>query len=218
MSIKIEIEAANGADARQQMLDLLGVTGTTVVQLPVVFEKKATEGATIVPLVNNVEPAKEETVNDEPKPEQNKRSRRTKAEIEAEKAALEANTGSEEPPASTENTAPVEEQSDMDETLLQDNKEQVEGHNDFEAFLKANPGEIEKQVEKFFSEPVEFQSVVSRDFMRGAAIVLGRKGKRDAVKEVMGNSSFSAQPGKEQVTDEQLNGILAKFVEIYQSI
>lgn len=116
MSINITIEAANGADARQQMLDLLGIkTGSPALvatinseDLKVALDRttKSME-AVIVPLSQTDEAASTEEA---PKPEQTTRKRRSKAEIEAE--ALAKNTGTEEPPASEatveEETAPEE--------------------------------------------------------------------------------------------------------------
>jgi hypothetical protein len=108
--IKIEINAENGADARKELIDLLGLsTQTTWIGVdPAVpgkdFSVKTTIEAGGVTNVERIEETAEQPAAEE------KKKRRTKAEIEAEKAALAANTGSEEPPASAETTsAPVEE-------------------------------------------------------------------------------------------------------------
>lgn len=106
--IKIEFEAATGADLRKEMLDLLGLTGGEIVH------KHIIEGHGLE-LEGNVEETTEASSTEQPKvvetskPEQATRKRRSKAEIEAEAAALAANTGSEEPPASTENATTPEE-------------------------------------------------------------------------------------------------------------
>lgn len=116
--IKIEINAENGADARKELIDLLGLNGELKAyiggtDLKVTTERLAHSVAMVLPdgdkLAENAV-ITEVLTGDQPAEE--KKKRRTKAEIEAEKAALAANTGSEEPPASAETTAaPVEEKS-----------------------------------------------------------------------------------------------------------
>lgn len=102
--IKIEINAENGADARKELIDLLGLsTQTTWIGVDSAvpgkdFSVKTTIEAGEVTNVERIEETAEQPAAEE------KKKRRTKAEIEAEKAALAANTGSEEPPASAENT------------------------------------------------------------------------------------------------------------------
>ena len=97
--IKIEINAENGADARKELIDLLGFNtaelkayiGGTEMQIALdrtkaVVNELGKEGFTVTDGgTSAIEIVKEE---------ETKKKRRTKAEIEAEKA----NTGSEEPP------------------------------------------------------------------------------------------------------------------------
>lgn len=101
MSIVITVNAENGADARKELIDLLGFGLTPITVSPVTIkgtdliiehksEKVDADGQT---------PFVEQTTE---QPAEEKKKRRTKAEIEAEKAALAANTGSEEPPASAD--------------------------------------------------------------------------------------------------------------------
>lgn len=110
MSIKIEIEAANGADARQQMLDLLGINlGNSA--SPVVKQTKDEIDAKVHEMATAVKEHYEDTqrleaLRNEEKPEQTPRKRRTRAEIEA------ANTGVEEPPAAETNAQPAEEETE----------------------------------------------------------------------------------------------------------
>lgn len=96
--IKIEINAENGADARKELIDLLGLVnvGTLTATLggndPAIslVTERLKKDVTIGDGEHTFEELKkEEAVEPE------KKKRRTKAEIEADKA----NTGSEEPPA-----------------------------------------------------------------------------------------------------------------------
>lgn len=115
--IKIEINAENGADARKELIDLLGLNSELKAyiggtELKVTTERPEHSVAMVLPdgdklAENSI--ITEASTSEQPAAEE-KKKRRTKAEIEAEKAALAANTGSEEPPASAETTsAPVEE-------------------------------------------------------------------------------------------------------------
>lgn len=90
MSIVITVNAENGADARKELIDLLGLSAQPLTatisskDLQFTIDRKQSE-----------EPVQEiEVTPEQPAPEE-KKKRRTKAEIEADKA----NTGSEEPPA-----------------------------------------------------------------------------------------------------------------------
>ena len=94
--IKIEINAENGADARKELIDLLGLNtgelkatlGGSDPQIVVAFDRN--KNVIVGDGVNTAA----EIIEQQAAPEE-KKKRRTKAEIEAEKA----NTGSEEPPA-----------------------------------------------------------------------------------------------------------------------
>ena len=109
MSIKIEFEAATGADLRKEMLDLLGIgqgfIGIDVARTGQDKSVIATVEDGVVTKVEDVSPVETTKAEEAPKPEQSTRKRRSKAEIEAE-AALAASTGTEEPPASTGNATP----------------------------------------------------------------------------------------------------------------
>lgn len=85
--IKIEIDAATGAEARLELLNLLGVSGTLtlpVKQTKEEFEEKIHE--TAVALKENYEDTQRLEATRE------KGKRRTKAEIEADKKAAEPDT------------------------------------------------------------------------------------------------------------------------------
>lgn len=108
--ITINFEAATGADLRKEMLDLLGIgQGFIGVDISRAGQDKSViatvEDGVVIGIKETETPAAEET----PKPEQPTRTRRSKAQIEAEAKALAANTGAEEPPASTENVPAPEE-------------------------------------------------------------------------------------------------------------
>jgi hypothetical protein len=96
--IKIEFEAATGADLRKEMLDLLGIGAINEPRKEQFINQE---------IFDQIASQKEEasTPEEAPKTEPTTRTRRSKAQIAAEEAALAANTGSEEPPASTENVA-----------------------------------------------------------------------------------------------------------------
>lgn len=192
MSINITIEAANGADARQQMLDLLGVkTGSPALvttinseDLKVALDRttKSME-AVIVPLLQTEENASAE---DAPKPEQTTRKRRSKAEIEAE--ALAKNTGSEEPPASE---ATVDD-TGMAESLEQDNAEQN-------------------------TEPEITQESLTR-----MAVAIGRCGGRDLtlklLKDEFNEATISKKDGKPTLTVEEYPAVVAGMQKIADDI
>ena len=109
--IKIEIDAASGAEARAELLNLLGIGQTNWIGIdPAAPGKdvsiKATIGCEGVEKIEVIEPAKTE--------ESVKGKRRTKAEIAANNAAQE-----------TETEKPNEEEiSDQAQTMLQDNADQ----------------------------------------------------------------------------------------------
>lgn len=124
--IKIEFEAATGADLRKEMLDLLGIgqgfIGIDVARTGQAKSVIATVEDGVVTKLEDVSPVETTKAEEAPKPEQPIRKRRSKAEIEA--GALAANTGTEEPPASTENVDTPAEDNDQAQTLAQDNAEQ----------------------------------------------------------------------------------------------
>lgn len=121
MSIKIEFEAATGADLRKEMLDLLGIgQGFIGVDISRAGQDKSVIATVEDGVVTDVKEVETPAADETPKPDQPTRTRRSKAQIEAETKALAANTGTEEPPASTENV----EVSDTTEALAQDNVEQ----------------------------------------------------------------------------------------------
>lgn len=95
--IKIKIDAASGAEARAELLNLLGLFEDTqpVIKQEFIYsyEKKDEPGENTEIVVTEKQPDVEEP----------KKKRRTKAEMEAD--ALKANTGTEEPPASEENVS-----------------------------------------------------------------------------------------------------------------
>lgn len=121
MSIVITVNAENGADARKELIELLGLSSGelhasvrgTDLQISLdrtkgIINEAEKRGLTVVDGGSSAI----EVIQEEQPAAEEKKKRRTKAEIEAEKAALAANTGSEEPPASAETTAaPVEEKS-----------------------------------------------------------------------------------------------------------
>lgn len=80
--IKIEIDATTGAEARLELLNLLGVTGPLVIQ-PLTEEQKETFKTEFKAATEEVAPTTEEPV---------KTKRRTKAEIEADKKTAEVDT------------------------------------------------------------------------------------------------------------------------------
>lgn len=94
--IKIEINAENGADARKELIDLLGLNNSGNLKATLNSQDLQLVLNRTVSSAENQQPSQaEETTEQTPEPE--KKKRRTKAEIEAE--AAKANTGSEEPPA-----------------------------------------------------------------------------------------------------------------------
>jgi hypothetical protein len=95
--IKIEINAENGADARKELINLLGLSSNQAVtisgaDLPVQIER------TTDTIIGDGEKTSAELIQEQPAAEEPKKKRRTQAEIKAE--VLAANTGTEEPPAS----------------------------------------------------------------------------------------------------------------------
>lgn len=99
--IEIKIEAANGADARQQMLDLLGINGQLTATV------KGSDLVAAQPLAELAKTgieAQNSTVEEtKPTEEAPKKKRRTQAEINAEREALEAaSKAGEEQPAGEE--------------------------------------------------------------------------------------------------------------------
>jgi hypothetical protein len=106
--ITINFEAATGADLRKEMLDLLGISGTNTLSISGADIARIGQDKSVITTIEGGVVTDIKEVEETPKPETTTRKRRSKAEIEAE--ALAANTGSEEPPASTENVeTPVEE-------------------------------------------------------------------------------------------------------------
>jgi len=189
MSIKIEFEAANGADLRKEMLDLLGISGTaaTVIERADVLMKPNLDFVFPEEVQENMKKAQEldaklnavAAQEEAPKPEQTTRKRRTKAEIEAE-AALTANTGTEEPPAAAENTKAVSEDDGIT-PILDDEKTDV------------------------------VPAVTAEDLTK-KCVELGRAGKRDAVLGVFesqfGGATISKKDGKPQLTADQYSAVM----------
>lgn len=97
MSIVITVNAENGADARKELIDLLGLNNSGNLKATLNSQDLQLVLNRTVSSAENQQPSQaEESTEQTPEPE--KKKRRTKAEIEAEGA--KANTGSEEPPAS----------------------------------------------------------------------------------------------------------------------
>lgn len=94
--IKIEINAENGAGARKELIDLLGLSGNQAVTISGADLSVQIERTTDT-IIGDGEKTTAELIQEQPAAEEPKKKRRTKAEIEAE--ALAANTGTEEPPA-----------------------------------------------------------------------------------------------------------------------
>ena len=108
MSIKIEIDAATGAEARLELLNLLGVTGALVAK-PLTEEQKET-------FKTEFKAATEEQITAQ-EPEPTKAKRRTKAEIEAEKKAAESAQATE---TADETEQPAAEETKAEYPTLQD--------------------------------------------------------------------------------------------------